>query len=46
MNISISAGEKKNTNECQSKLDESPAKDIVAMKSIKNFRQLLFSAQS
>ena len=45
MNIAIIAGEKKNTNECKSKPDESPAKDIVAMKSKKNYRQLLISAQ-
>ena len=45
MNIAIIAAEKKNTNECKSKPDESPAKDIVAMKSKKNYRQLLISAQ-
>ena len=40
MNISIIAGEKKNTNECQSKPDEFPEKDIVTMKSMNIYRQL------
>ena len=36
MNISIIVGEKKDTNECPSKPDETPAEDIVAMKGTKN----------
>ena len=36
MNISIIVGEKNYTNECPSKPDETPVKDIVAMKGTKN----------
>ena len=36
MNISIIVGEKKATNERPSKLDETPAKGIVAMKGTEN----------